>query len=169
MSDKERIAFNEDVALGVCGYLAQGFSLRRVERQPGMPSKAAVLKWLLEGAAYKANGEPEHPKALFVDQYARAREVQADCLADEIIEISDESSYDLTTDEEGREIVNMNHIQRDRLRVDSRKWYAGKLRPKVYGDKLETKNEHSGPGGGPMQVSGTLTVELIEPTKASDA
>jgi hypothetical protein len=152
MSD--RVTFSDDVALRVCGYLAEGYSLRRIERVEGMPTKAGVLKWLLEGEAYKAAGELEHPKAKFVDQYARAREVQADCLADEIIEISDDSSYDLATDENGREIVNMNHIQRDRLRVDSRKWYAGKLRPKKYGEKLIAENQNTNLTVTPDNLSG---------------
>jgi hypothetical protein len=30
----------------------------------GMPAKSGILKWLLEGEAYKANGEPTIPKAL---------------------------------------------------------------------------------------------------------
>ncbi len=33
-------------------------------------------------------------------------------------------------------------IEHRRLQVDARKWYAGKLRPKVYGDKIQ--QEHSG-------------------------
>jgi hypothetical protein len=55
--------------------------------------------------------------------------VQADCLAEEILEIADESSYDSTKDEGGNLIVNTEHIQRGLLRVDARKWLAGKLRP----------------------------------------
>ena len=71
------VEFSEEVALALCGQLALGHGLRKIEKMEGMPSKAAVFQWLMEGEAYKAAGENNHPKALFLDQYARAREVQS--------------------------------------------------------------------------------------------
>ena len=89
-----------------------------------MPGRRTVFKWL---EVHKA----------FQHQYARAREAQADALADEILDIADESDNDIVTDGEGNERTNHEAIARSRLRVDARKWLAGKLRPKVYGDKAE--------------------------------
>ena len=66
--------------------------------------------------------------------YTRAREVQAEIMAEEIIAIADDSAGDITIDEDGREIVNHEAIQRSRLRVDARKWVAAKLLPRKYGD-----------------------------------
>jgi hypothetical protein len=146
--------FGDDVALRVCGLISEGLSLRKIEKLEGMPTKSAVMMWLLEGEAYKANAKPEHPKAIFLDHYARAREVQADCLADEIITIADESHYDQAVDEDGRPIVNMEHIQRDRLRVDARKWLAGKLRPKKYGDRTVVEGDPDKP------VQHTFTLKI---------
>jgi hypothetical protein len=80
-----------------------------------MPSKSGILKWLLEGEAFKANDKRTHPKALFVDQYALAQEVQADCLANEIITIADDSQYDQALDEQGKPIVNMEHTPCGRM------------------------------------------------------
>lgn len=161
--------FSEDIAHQVCGLIAEGYSLRKIEKQPDMPSKTAIMKWLLEGEAYKANGQPEHAKALFIDQYARAREVQADALAEEILEISDESTYDSFVDADGKTVVNMEHIQRDRLRVDSRKWLAGKLRPKKYGDKIQA--EVTGKDGGAVQLEhtiGQLTIDELRKLASGD-
>lgn len=59
--------------------------------------------------------------AWFAEQYARARETQADALFNDILDIVDQA--------EDPQIA--------RLRMDARKWMAGKLRPKVYGDKVE--------------------------------
>ena len=56
------------------------------------------------------------------NQYARAREHQADHEFDEIKAIAD--------------LASVEDVQVARLRVDARKWRAGKLRPKVYGDKV---------------------------------
>jgi hypothetical protein len=112
--------FTPETANAICERLIDGESLRTICSDDDMPSTSAVCRWL---------GQNEQ----FREQYAHAREAQADTLADEILNISDAVDGD---------------PQRDRLRVDSRKWLAGKLRPKVYGDKTTT--EHTGADGGPI-------------------
>lgn len=72
----------------------------------------------------------------FCNQYARAKELQADFLAEEIIEIADDSSKD-TIDGAFGPLENKEWTNRSKLRVDARKWVASKLKPKKYGDKLE--------------------------------
>src|SRR5258706_80370 len=71
------------------------------------------------------------------DQYARAREEQADKLFREIIEIADDKSGDCITTSDGKPIVDHENIQRSRLRVDARKWAAARLAPRKYGDRVE--------------------------------
>lgn len=73
--------------------------------------------------------------------YARAKEDQADHLAEEIIAIADDSKNDTQKDDEGNEIVNHDNIQRAKLRVDARKFIAAKLKPKKYGDKLDVTSD----------------------------
>ena len=67
--------------------------------------------------------------------------------------IADDSSSDVTTDKDGKEIINHENIQRSRVRIDARKWIASKLLPKRYGDKLQ----HTGEGGGPIRVRPDLS------------
>jgi hypothetical protein len=74
-------------------------------------------------------------------QYQRAKELCVDAYAEEIIEISDERSADTHVDEKGREVVNRDVIARAQLRIDARKWYAARLAPKKYGDKLSAVDE----------------------------
>jgi len=69
----------------------------------------------------------------FSDQYARARIEMADAIFDEVLAIADDCSQD--RDVKGQ--FNHEHVQRSKLRIDARKWMAGKLRPKVYGEKLD--------------------------------
>lgn len=72
--------------------------------------------------------------------------------AEEIIEIADDGSNDWMerNDKDNPGFVaNGEHIQRSRLRSDNRKWLLSKLAARKYGDKLE----HTGPEGGPIQVS----------------
>lgn len=68
------------------------------------------------------------------EQYARAREAQADKMADDILTISDDGSNDTYETEDGTR-TNQDVIARSRLRVDARKWLASKMAPKKYGDK----------------------------------
>ena len=73
----------------------------------------------------------------FSRKYAEAKCKQAELMAEEIIDISDDSRGDIKVDEFGNETVNSEFVARSRLRVDSRKWYASKLAPKIFGDKQQ--------------------------------
>lgn len=63
--------------------------------------------------------------------YTRAKDRQADYLADLILEVS----FDDKDDE--KPFVGGNHIQRDRLKMDALKFIAAKLKPRKYGDKID--------------------------------
>lgn len=70
--------------------------------------------------------------------YARAREDRAEKFADEIVAISDEIS--VTTKMDGENVtfaIDAAAVSRNKLRVDSRKWIAAKLKPRVYGDRVQ--------------------------------
>ena len=94
----------------------------------------------------------------FRDQYARAREEQADKLFREIIEIADDKSGDCITTSDGKRIVDHENIQRSRLRVDARKWAAARLAPRKYGDRVE----HDVKGGLHFQPSVLVQVGSVE-------
>lgn len=130
--------FTQEIADKICEELSTSSkSLRTICKQHGMPAVRTVLNWLSEGE--KAEKEDDKMK-LFLHQYARAREAQADFLAEEIIEIADDGSNDLMTITKGDvsyEVENKEVTNRSKLRVDARKWVASKLKPKKYGDKLD--------------------------------
>jgi len=89
-----------------------------------------VMRWISENEEFR-------------QAYARAKEDQADVLAEEIISIADESHSDLlAVDEWGNRIENKEFVNRSRLRIDARKWVAAKLKPKKYSDKVDVN--HSG-------------------------
>lgn len=112
--------FTPELGESICSDLADGNSLRTICKASTMPGKSTVLRWL---AASDKEGADESLVA-FRDQYARAREEQADLLAADVVDISDEAVKDAV------------EVARNRLRVDARKWYAGKVAPKKYGDKV---------------------------------
>ncbi len=120
--------FTPELSAAICKAIATTTDgLRKmVLNNPGFPSAQTICEWRFD-----------HP--LFAEQYAQAKRIQADLLAEEILEISDDSSNDFIEDKEGNEKLNSEHVQRSRLRVDSRKWIACKLLPKVYGDKVQNE------------------------------
>lgn len=121
--------YSQEVAAVICGRIADGEPLTKICKDDGMPVTSTVYKWMMQ------NEE-------FASAYARAREEQADTLADEIVAISDDSRNDTQVDEDGNRIVDHDHIQRAKLRVDARKWVAAKLKPKKWGDRVAV--DHSG-------------------------
>ncbi len=118
--------YTDALAAEICRRLAEGETLRSVCRDEAMPDKATVLRWLADKA-----------KADFRAQYTYAREMQADALFDEALVIADDASGDWVVGQDGKKTLDHENIQRSRLRVDTRKWAAGKLAPKKYGDKLD--------------------------------
>ena len=103
----------------VCNKIESGMSLRKIFSSEDSPMSNTLFYRLI-----KENKELN-------ERYARAKEIYADSIFDEIIEISDHSSEDHTP------FTGGNVIQRDRLKVDARKWILSKLEPKKYGDKLD--------------------------------
>ena len=71
-------------------------------------------------------------------------------MAEEIIAIADDGTNDFTTDKDGKEVPDYELVQRSRLRIDARKWYASKLAPKIYGDKLAIGGDED---AGPVKFS----------------
>lgn len=121
--------YTPELADVICERLANGESMRSVSRDPDMPASATLFKWLRV-----------HPE--FAEQYARAKQESADALVDEILDIADDGTNDWMErlDRDGQPIgwqLNGEHVQRSRVRIDSRKWIASKLKPKKYGDRIE--------------------------------
>lgn len=145
--------YTPELAAQICTHIADGMSLRAIAAMDGMPHQATIMAWL-DGS------RPD-----FSEQYARAREAQADKLAEEILSIADDGRSDTYIDAEGNIKSDPEVIQRSKLRVDTRKWLASKMAPKKYGDKLV--NEHTGANGGAIQVHSTVTL-VRAPVRAED-
>jgi len=131
--------YSPRVAEQICALLMEGYSLRAICKQEEMPCLAIVCRWLAQ-------------KKDFVEQYARAREVQAEIMADEILDIADDATNDYIERESAKGnvtiLVDHDHIARSKLRVDARKWVAEKLLPKKYGQRKAL--EFSDPNGEPL-------------------
>lgn len=138
-------AYSPDIAAQICDLLAGGLSLREICRRDDMPAQSTVYLWV------------SNDTGGFSERYTRAREAQAHFLADEILEIADDGSNDWTERQQGEDtitVVDHEHIQRSKVRIDARKWLMSKMAPKRYGDKLA--------------VTGADGKDLIPETMATD-
>ncbi len=131
--------YTPELSEEICNRLAGGESLRSICSSENIPNKSTVLRWLFDG---------KHEE--FCDQYAKAREAQAEHMADELMDIADDGRNDYMEREHGL-VLNSEAIARSKLRVDTRKWIAARLLAKKYGDKLETT--HVGDANRPIAVA----------------
>lgn len=142
--------YSQELCDIICERLGDGESLRSICSDDGMPRKATVFRWLKKHEDFR-------------DQYARARETQADSLADEILTIADDGQNDWMERNAGESkawVENGEALNRSRIRIDARKWLAGKMKPKVYGDKVE--NTVQGPDGKPLAG---FMVQVVDPVR----
>lgn len=111
------------------------------DRNPHFPTPQAIRGWKRKNSEFNA-------------MYVQAKQDQVDILVEEILQISDDKSHDkiikINADGEEYEVCNTEYVNRSRLRVDTRKWMAAKLVPKIYGDRIQ--QEISGQDGKPIQV-----------------
>jgi hypothetical protein len=134
--------YHSTIADALCDEIAIGRSVLQICESPEFPSERTVYRWL------ETNEE-------FRQKYARAREFQAEHYAAEIIKLADTPviAEKITIKADGsEERVIGDAVDRTRVQIDARKWYASKVAPKSYGDKLE----HTGPEGGPIQIISTI-------------
>jgi hypothetical protein len=122
--------YNPEIAQLICERVAtHDVGLRRLtDMYDDLPDKVTINIWRRKHEEFRS-------------QYAQAKREQIEFLTEDILEIADDSRNDfmesLKESEQGTAWrVNGDHINRCKLRVDTRKWLASKLAPKIYGDKL---------------------------------
>jgi hypothetical protein len=116
--------YTEELAAEICDRLSQGETLRGICRSEHMPDEKAVRNWVRED------------RQGFAPRYARARDMQLEGFAEEILTLGDGVLG----------VVETARVQAARLATDNRKWLLSKLRPDKYGDRVE----HVGAGGKPL-------------------
>lgn len=116
------VPYSQDVADRICAEIADGLSLRTVCNADDMPSRVSVFRWIRENEDFK-------------DRFDRARKEGAHALVDDMQGLADDETLDPNS---------------RRIRVDTRKWIASKMLPKVYGEKVQLSGDEN---GSPIVVS----------------
>ncbi|HFE1795603.1 TPA: hypothetical protein ACJHGQ_003121 [Yersinia enterocolitica] len=104
--------YTPELAERICNLLMEGESLRAICKRDDVPHIATVLAWL-------------HRHEEFHEQYVRAREIQAEVMAEDIIMYADSAAKEASA------------VAKARLQVDARKWYASKVATRRYGDRVQ--------------------------------
>lgn len=122
--------YSDEIAEKVCEAIAcTPRGLEHICAADDMPAASTVYKWLVR-----------YPE--FVEKYGRAREAQAHLVMDQVLDIADDGTNDFVLTDDGPSL-DRDHIQRSKLRVETRFRLAGKLNPKKYGDKAELDHRSS--------------------------
>jgi len=121
------VEYSEELADRICARIAEGESLKSICARDGFPDRRTVYRWFVA-----------HPHFLVMQK--TAREEHADAEVERFHEIADEEPE---RDDKGR--VDMGWVQRQRLRLDTRKWTLARMHPK-YNERTEVV----GAGGDPL-------------------
>lgn len=117
-----------------------GKSMREVCRMDGMPDHGTVIRWMRDDAG-------------LATKYARARMAQADVLFDRM-EAVEEAVSAGTMDSHAARVV-----------LDSMRWRASKLAPKVYGDRLDVSVSDTRISiSGALQAAQARLVDVVDVT-----
>jgi hypothetical protein len=154
--------YTEKIGAFICQELCKGQPLTKICKDPKVPSIPTVFTWL----------NPLHPnhKPEFLKSYREAREVQGEVYAEQSVEIADDGRNDTYTRLNPRtkkveKVVDYDHIQRSKLRVDTRLKMASHLTPTKFGEnkKLQLTGKDDTPLI-PQAIN--LVVNFVKPDKA---
>ena len=113
--------YSPQLGVEICNRISSGESVRSIGRDAKMPEAKSIYNWLRD-----------EDKKEFLQQYSTAIDTRSELLADEVIELADESVEDIVGDKS-----DAARVQARKLQVDARKWAASKMKPKKYGDKVD--------------------------------
>jgi len=135
--------YTPEIAAIICDRISRGESLKSICNSPGIPDQVVVYGWL--------GRQPE-----FAQMYARAREDQADTLADEIAALADEEPR-MVVDDKGVARIDSAWVQWQKNRVEARKWVAAKLKPKKWGERIQV----AGDADAPLKLDAEVNAEKL--------
>jgi len=122
-SNSRPTQYSNEIGDYVCHLISTNTCGERVlvNKYPDFPKRDTLRSWIIK-----------YPE--FAQKVARAKMWQIGFMAQECIDIAEDSAQDTIIDENGKRSINKEWIARARLRIDTIKWLASKLVPKVYGD-----------------------------------
>lgn len=144
--------YTVEIAKQMCELLADGVPLREICRREGFPVWQTVYDWMVkDDAAVAAGGGAGLSGAI-----ARAREIGYDAMAEDCLRIADDAANDWMETEHGQRL-NAEHVQRSKLRIETRLKLLAKWNPKKYGEKLAL----AGDAENPLKVEAEVAADKL--------
>jgi len=144
--------YTVEIAREICRQLAEGVPLREICRQDGMPEWRTIYDWMVKDDAAVAAGGGAGLSA----SIARAREIGYDAMAEDCLRIADDAANDWMETEHGPRL-NGEHVQRSKLRIETRLKLLAKWNPKKYGDRVQV----AGDADSPLKVDAEVNAEKL--------
>jgi hypothetical protein len=123
------------IAQEICERIGKGETLREICRTEGMPGVQTVYDWIEKDQSFSVS-------------YARARARGLDAIAEETVRIADDGTNDWmeknAPDNPGY-ALNGEHVQRSKLRVETRLKLLAKWDPKRYGERTTVAGDPEAP------------------------
>lgn len=144
----------KEVVNEILSRIAGGESLKQiVESSDKMPAQSSWFLWLS-----KDDGETE-PYAGLSEKYTHACRARTDFLAERSMELAEEAVNDIVGDDKS----DSARVQARKLQIDAIHWYASKVNPKKYGDKLDVTSDNK-----PIQQNQITLVNFADKKKDED-
>jgi hypothetical protein len=144
---------SDKIKAQIVGWLSEGKTLRDFCRQEQMPSYPSIFRWLDEDPVFAIN-------------YARAREVGFEILAEEALYIADNTNAGRkvvthsTDDEDVTVVTEEDMLGHRKLQIDTRMRLLRAWHPKKYGDKTIVAGDEESPLS--VEVSFDVFGELLK-------
>lgn len=135
--------YSPEVADQICLWVAKGKSLNKYCKEFGIGIET-IYRWLRTNDTFR-------------ERYGQAHDDRADLLADEVIDMLDEV--------DGK-TVTFEMLALLKLKADTRRWMAAKLKPGKWGERQVVQHDHGGVQiniGIPRMSDRIEVVEKIEP------
>lgn len=148
---KPYVTVTPEIYSAVLDELSTGVPLMQICSRIGMPSVTGIRHYR-EGEDLDPD-DPRSPdiRSARLARYARARKDFVDALVEESLVIADDGTNDWMEREreDGRidEVIDKEHIQRSKLRIETRFKFAGLVDPKRYGPMLKLADPDAKPLG----------------------
>lgn len=149
--------YSKTIAQHICERIMNMETLTKICMDDNMPSKRTVVRWLADPRLSE-----------FRELYYYARRIQAEMYVDQAMDIvyDREDDWIETFNKRGEPNgwkPNNEAIQRAKLRIDTIKWLAAKMMPRIYGEHLDVTHDVTGDLADLLKAASNQTTGLPEP------
>jgi hypothetical protein len=126
--------YTRPLGKAIARMMVKGLTINRIGKRPRMPPASTIYTWV---------GTPNHP---ILEHYARARESYYARMAEDIVDLADDSGSDWKVELRGKDatpvkVLDREALERTKLRIETRKWLLAKALPHLYGDQVGKGND----------------------------